>query len=316
MKPVLFAMAILLFPILSVGQNDNDNRLSVADSLDLYFKSHQLKSIYRSGHFDKGCSIFEELLLNKFLDRGSLLYGGKCCFKSNKDSLVKKMFTEEFRPIIQDFCNLNWGDNVKKDTSYIRFCDIDIDKYQSTLRSVLNLKSVSDTLVRILIEDQGSRLSNGLRNNLIKSGYEKLFAIESPKLDPLELHNRHIKIIEKILITYPDLSKEDVGTYGMKGIKFALLHSKLEHLQKFESVYNRLFDKSAQAYYQDKILVAKGEEQLYGTQFRYCELRNRNLLYPVFEIENLNVRRMRMKMSLIEDYAKFNGIEDYLETCE
>lgn len=315
MKFILIIQFLLLISFVSTGQTDS-NILSTKDSLALYFKSFELKPLYRSGGFDEGCKIFEELLTNDFYNRGILLYGGKCCFKSNKDSLVKKMFTEKFRSIIQDFCNLNWGDKVKRDTSYINFCEVDIDKYQSTLRSVLNLKSVSDTLVRILIEDQGSMLSNGLKNNLIKSGYEKLFTIEAPKLNPVALNNRHIKIIERILITYPNLSKEDVGVYGMQGLNFALLHSKIENLQKFESVYKRLFGKSAQAYYQDKILVAKGEPQMYGTQFRYCELFKKNLLYPVFDIENLNVRRMRMGMDLIEDYAKYNGIENYLEKCE
>lgn len=55
---------------------------------------------------------------------------------------------------------------------------------------------------------------------------------------------------------------------------------------------------------------------MYGSQFRYCELLKKNLLYPVFDIENLNVRRMRMGLDLIENYAKYNRIENYLEKCE
>jgi len=102
----------------------------------------------------------------------------------------------------------------------------------------------------------------------------------------------------------------------MKGILFPLLHSNLENLLKFEALHAKLFGKNSQAYYKDKILVAKGENQLYGTQFQFCELLGKNLLYPVFEIENLNIRRMRMNLPLIENYAKYNGIEDYLETCK
>lgn len=306
---------MLFIPMLLIGQK-HDNIFSSQDSLELFIKTFDLRTYFNSGDYNRGCNVFEELLGQNYYNRSSLLYGGKCCFKSKRDSLVLRLFTEEKKEIIQDFCRLNWGDNVKKDSIYIRFCNVDLDKYENKLRSILKLKLVSDTLVRILIEGQGSHLSSGLKNNLIKCGYEKLLYSKLPNLNPMELNNRHINIIEGILLRYPNLSEQDVRIHGMKGILFPLLHSNLENLLKFEALHAKLFGKNSQAYYKDKILVAKGENQLYGTQFQFCELLGKNLLYPVFEIENLNIRRMRMNLPLIENYAKYNGIEDYLETCK
>lgn len=300
---------------MSISQNKN-NLLSAQDSLEFFIKSIDLRAYFYSGDYNHGCNVFEELLSQNYYNRGSLLYGGKCCFKSKRDSIVLKLFTEEKKEIIQDFCRLNWGANVRKDSIYISFCDVDLDEYESKLRSVLNLKLASDTLVRIFIEDQGSHLSNELKRNLIKCGYEKLLHVKLPDLNPIELNSKHINIIEGILFRYPNLSKQDVGKYGMDGIFYPLLHAKLENLEKFESSINKLFGKSSQAYYKDKIQVAKGEKQIYGTQFQFCELKGKNILYPVFEIENLNIRRMRMNLPWIENYAKHNGIEDYLEACK
>ena len=100
---------------MSIGQGD-ESQLSTQDSLELFIKSIQLRANYYSGDYNHGCNVFEELLAKNYYNRSSLLYGGKCCFKSKRDSLVLRLFTEEKKKIIQDFCRLNWGDNVRKDS--------------------------------------------------------------------------------------------------------------------------------------------------------------------------------------------------------
>ncbi len=315
MKLTSILYLVFFIPLFSLGQINN-HKLTTTDSLELYMKFPKLETFYTSGNYDEGCKLLEELLVKGYYSKKSLLYGGKCCFKLNNDSLVTKLFTEEKRSITQGFCRLNWGEKVKTNDQYKRFCEVDLDIYENKLRSVLNLKMVSDTLVKILIEDQGSHLSPGLKNSLITCGYGSQFTTELPDLNPMELNQMHLNIINGILTRHPNLSKQDVGKFGMQAISLTLLHSKLENLEKYEKIYVKLFDKRMQAYYADKILTAKNEAQMYGTQFKFCDVLGKNLLHPVFKIEELNIRRMRMHMPPIEVYTRNNGILNYLEVCK
>lgn len=59
----------------------------------------------------------------------------------------------------------------------------------------------------------------------------------------------------------------------------------------------------------DRVLIQKGEKQLYGTQVRSVANMNHFEFLPIVDEKNIDNRRREVGLGLIEDYAKQFGIK-------
>ena len=59
---------------------------------------------------------------------------------------------------------------------------------------------------------------------------------------------------------------------------------------------------------QDRILMNQGKKQIYGSQVVYNK-KGEQVFYPIEDEANVNIRRAKIGMQPIEEYAKLFGIE-------
>lgn len=177
---------------------------------------------------------------------------------------------------------------------------------------------ISKRLLMMYLEDQGAWslkdkfiIDPGVREQLINGGVNlDALSLELRRMPGLELHKLHVKELEEIIEEYGFPTEQMVGRFGLKGVKFVILHSKKDLLEKYKNDYKRTFGSYMYAYLTDKIRVANNEKQLYGTQGDFDE-NKKMIFYPIEDEINVNKRRMVAGMEPLEMYAKNLGVMGY-----
>ena len=113
-----------------------------------------------------------------------------------------------------------------------------------------------------------------------------------------------ISIIEKCGM--PTLS--DVSQDEMNAIWLGLQHTEKKYRLRYfplieKAVDNGDLSQEQWALMKDRILMDKGEPQIYGTQF------NGSKLYDLADPETVNQRRAEIGLEPIEEYLKKNGVD-------
>ncbi|HET7360621.1 MAG TPA: DUF6624 domain-containing protein [Salinimicrobium sp.] len=181
---------------------------------------------------------------------------------------------------------------------------------------------LKEKLKHILLMDQGIRklylgdLSEREKNDLLirmdlteEYGQEALIPLMK-KIDSINL----VKV-ENIIDKFGYPGKSLVGEPANKTVFYVIQHS-----DKIEQ-YLPLIRKAAQnddismkklAKMEDRYLMEKGEEQIYGTQIRGQKLENGEWVHFVWPIKNpdsVNIIREKIGLESIEEYAKGFGID-------
>lgn len=103
--------------------------------------------------------------------------------------------------------------------------------------------------------------------------------------------------VEFILSKFGNPSKKIVGEMSSIPfyiISYAPIQIRERHLQTFAlAANNKDIELKSYAFYVDKIKVAKGEKQIYGTQY-YVTENGELIYYPSEDPENLNKKRLQM----------------------
>ena len=100
--------------------------------------------------------------------------------------------------------------------------------------------------------------------------------------------------------------KSEVGEEASKAAQLLVQHSALDH-QKYllpsikEAVLEGEADAASMAMLEDDILVAEGNDQIYGTEITNSP-DDGLMLYPVHDPENINARRLAVGLPTIEEY--------------
>ena len=184
--------------------------------------------------------------------------------------------------------------------------------------SLLTHPNLKERLVLMYLEDQGRWSINDefiidseARESILRTGVN-LTALEKRirRLPGIELHKLHVEELEKIISEYGFPTRTMVGYHGMQAVKLVILHSRLETLEKYQKEFRDRFGMRRMAYLIDKQRVAKGLQQLYGTQGSDGE-NGLISFYPIEDEMNVNQRRMSAGMEPIEYYAKGLGINNY-----
>lgn len=291
------------------------SQCSKTDSINGWYSNYEMRELFKKGAYKEASNIFaENYRLERPMNRTGYLYGGKASYKLKNDSLVLRIFTESNKNIIGDFCRLDWGDGVENSDEFKLFCSNNEMILDKSWRKNAKDKINSDLFATCLVEDQGMRLDTGIKSNLIKYGYAHIFSNLSTDSSAKELHENHVRLLKDYISNYGFPNKTVIGKYGMDGVKATILHSSLEDLKYFTAYLKK--NTPLHAMVLDKILVQQKKPQLFGSQGIYCENLKRNVLYPVKDLEQLDLFRMRHNMSPIKYYIKSVGVIDASETCE
>jgi len=120
--------------------------------------------------------------------------------------------------------------------------------------------------------------------------------------------------IEKLIKKYGWPGKSFVGDSGNLTVFLVIQHSNLQTQEKYFPKLKASVEKNESpamhlAYIQDRILTSKGQKQIYGTQvWEYYGYGTYDLL-PIEDEKNVNIRRAKVGLEPLEEYAKKFGID-------
>ncbi|UTA81225.1 hypothetical protein J4377_07085 [Halomonas sp. XH26] len=121
-----------------------------------------------------------------------------------------------------------------------------------------------------------------------------------------EIDTRNTLRLREIVDAHRWPQKSEVGEEASKAAQLLVQHSALEH-QKYllpsikEAVLQGEADASSMAMLEDDILVAEGNDQIFGTEITNSP-DGGLMLYPVHDSENINARRLAVGLPTIEEY--------------
>jgi hypothetical protein len=120
--------------------------------------------------------------------------------------------------------------------------------------------------------------------------------------------------VKVLLEKYGWMGRSMIGDKANSALFLVIQHADL----KTQLKYFPLLQKSAElgesrlsnvALMQDRILMRQEKKQIYGSQVVYDEVTGAPKFYPIEDEKNVNVRRAKIGMTPLEEYAKFFGIE-------
>jgi len=119
--------------------------------------------------------------------------------------------------------------------------------------------------------------------------------------------------VEKIIEKYGWLGRSVIGAGGNSTLFFVIQHADLATQLKYfplleKSVAEGESRPSNLALMQDRILVRQEKKQIYGSQVVLNKTGGKEF-YPIEDEKNVNIRREKMGMQPLEEYAKLFGIE-------
>ncbi|MBK7966620.1 MAG: hypothetical protein IPK10_16005 [Bacteroidetes bacterium] len=120
--------------------------------------------------------------------------------------------------------------------------------------------------------------------------------------------------VKLLLDKYGWMGRSMIGDKANSALFLVIQHADLET----QLMYFPLLQKSAEigeskfsnaALMQDRILMRQGKKQIYGSQVLNNKATGKPEFYPIEDEKDVNVRRGRIGMSTLEEYAKLFGIE-------
>lgn len=170
----------------------------------------------------------------------------------------------------------------------------------SILKNQLELIAVEDQTLRLILPEVGKKFGNG-------SDEEKFIWSLIHKQDTICINSTL-----KILNQYGWLGKSRVGDKANQALWLVIQHAELEQQEKFlpllkKSVKNGESEGWHQAFLEDRILMYKKMNQIYGSQAFWDKSISKMKIYPIDDLKNVNKRREEIGLEPIEEYAKMNG---------
>jgi len=116
--------------------------------------------------------------------------------------------------------------------------------------------------------------------------------------------------VEKILAEYGWLGSDIVGEQGNKTLFLVIQHSNTQTQVKYlpmlkEAVKNGKAKASDVALMEDRVLLAQGEKQIYGSQLLMNSETNTLELEPMIDPDNADKRRLEIGLKPLAEYLKF-----------
>lgn len=151
------------------------------------------------------------------------------------------------------------------------------------------------------------------------------FGWESKKMKNLwktiqKVDSSNLLIVETILEKHGWLGSDKIGGTANSTLFLVIQHSNQKTQEKYlplmkEAVKAGNANARSLAMLEDRILLGKGELQIYGSQISINNASGENYVLPLFEPEHVNTRRAEVGFSPIEDYVAHWGmtwdVEEY-----
>lgn len=108
--------------------------------------------------------------------------------------------------------------------------------------------------------------------------------------------------------------KSFVGNSGNYTIWLIIQHADLKTQEKYLPLMRASVDQGESrpvdfAYLEDRVLMRQNKKQIYGTQVSINKTTGAQELWPIEDEKNVNVRRKKLDLEPLEEYAKYFGIE-------
>lgn len=132
------------------------------------------------------------------------------------------------------------------------------------------------------------------------------------------IDSTNLVMIESLIAKYGWLGKSFVGGRGNQTCFLVIQHAdsatQLKYLPMLQKSVEQGESAAADfALLQDRVLMRQGKKQIYGSQVMFDKLGN-NIFYPIEDEKNVNLRRTKVGLQPIEEYAKYFGIDYKLPT--
>ncbi len=119
--------------------------------------------------------------------------------------------------------------------------------------------------------------------------------------------------VELLISKYGWLGKSFVGVRGNQTCFLVIQHSDSATQVKYLPMMQKSVEEGESsaadfALLQDRVLMQQGKKQTYGSQIVFDKQGN-NIFYPIEDEINVNLRRAKVGLQPIEEYAKFFGID-------
>lgn len=274
-------ITVLLFLLLFVKFGATQNPQYYTD-LTEYYKVYDAKSYYEIGNSKACANIFDTIFVDNpdFKSPIGILTAMKCYSSIDRKKFMKiAKYGEELNIL-------------KKGKRKITF----------------RFESITDTLLRILYEDQGINLDENYRNHINNMGKGILLT----DLSPLDFNNdfrKHIEIVSNIIDSDTIIADDDYSYLGKRAIYLTLIHSEEKQLLKYSHFVKQNFKPSDYAYFHDKLCAITNQPQVYGTQTYFNEDSMKEMLYKVNSSIQLDSLRMTVDLEPIKYYAKKMNFE-------
>lgn len=170
----------------------------------------------------------------------------------------------------------------------------------SVLRQELEQIAVKDQTLRLLLPNVAERFGKG-------SDEENYIWTLIHREDSICLY-KTIRILEE----YGWLGKSRVGVKANQSLWLVIQHADIAIQESYlpllrESVEMGESEGWHLAFLEDRILMRRNKKQVYGTQTIWDKEIGQLRVYPIQDVENVNIRREQIGLEPIEDYAKANG---------
>lgn len=118
--------------------------------------------------------------------------------------------------------------------------------------------------------------------------------------------------VESLIARYGWMGRSFVGDKANSALFLVIQHADLETQLKYVDLLQHSVEAgeskaSNLALMQDRILMRQGKNQLYGSQVVYSKT-GEQMFYPIEDEKNVNLRRAKMGLQPLEEYAKLFGI--------
>lgn len=119
--------------------------------------------------------------------------------------------------------------------------------------------------------------------------------------------------VESLITRYGWLGINFVGARGNNTIFLVIQHADLATQEKYLPLLQQSVDAGESrpadlALLQDRVLMRQGKKQIYGSQVVFNK-RGEQEFYPIEDEKNVDIRRKKVGLQPIEEYAKYFGIE-------
>ena len=185
--------------------------------------------------------------------------------------------------------------------------------------------TVNGQVEETLIIPQDTILKNKLESirlkdqtlRLLLPEIDKKFGKESKESEyfwTLIHHQDSINEIEvgNIIDNYGWLGGNKVGELANQSLWLVIQHAPIKTQEKYLPYLRESIEKGESkgwylAFLEDRILMRKGEKQIYGSQAFFNKETGKFHIYSIKDIENVNEKRTEIGLETLEEYAEKNG---------